>query len=102
VCRAMSAMYRAGRQTHAVYVLRQVRTRLATDFGLEPSPDLQRLHAAILRHEDEVAAGHAPSTTGPPAAARPAQPPAPPPDLTRPGAAPPAVGGVFLRRARRA
>jgi DNA-binding SARP family transcriptional activator len=45
----MRALYRQGRTTEALEVYRQVRTRLANELGLDPGPDLQRLHQAMLR-----------------------------------------------------
>ena len=78
VSMTMLALYRTGRQAEALEVFRQARTRLAAEFGVEPGPDLQQTHTAILRHEVRVTAG---SVTGPadaPMVARPAQLPAPP------------------------
>jgi DNA-binding SARP family transcriptional activator len=47
----MTALYRAGRQADALESHRRYVDRLADEFGLDPSPDLDRLHADILRHE---------------------------------------------------
>lgn len=44
----MLALYRAGRQAEALEVYRDGRQILTGDLGLEPSPELRRLEAAIL------------------------------------------------------
>src|SRR5436190_1296087 len=45
----MLALYRCGRQTEALDAYREARGRLVAEMGVEPGPDLRRLHAAILR-----------------------------------------------------
>ncbi len=45
------AQYRCGRQADALQTLRQVRTVLARELGLDPGPDLVALEGAILRQD---------------------------------------------------
>lgn len=50
------ALYRAGRQAEALEVYRETRRLLIEELGLEPSPALQELERAILRHDPSIAA----------------------------------------------
>ena len=47
----MLALYRSGRQTEALEVYREFRSVLREELGLETSPLLRDLEAAILRHD---------------------------------------------------
>ncbi|AGL16645.1 BTAD domain-containing putative transcriptional regulator [Actinoplanes sp. N902-109] len=50
----MLALHRAGRRSDALVVYQQVRKVLNNELGLEPSPDLQRLHNGILAADPSV------------------------------------------------
>ena len=65
----MLALYRSGRQAEALEVYREFRIAQQVDLGLEPSPRLRELEAAILRQDPLLSR---PSTTaGTPLARRP-------------------------------
>jgi DNA-binding SARP family transcriptional activator len=69
---AMHTFYRQGRQAEALAIYRQLRVRLTTELGIEPSPELQRLHERILRQDPTLEGLVAtPSATDAPAAAPP-------------------------------
>jgi len=51
---AMVALYRSGRQASALDVYQKLRTRLIEERGVEPSPQLQRLHQAVLVVDPEL------------------------------------------------
>jgi predicted ATPase/DNA-binding SARP family transcriptional activator len=69
------ALYRCGRQAEALRAYGDLRARLAEELGIDPSPDLQRLHDQILRQDpglDWITNGFAAETSpaagaGPPA-----------------------------------
>jgi DNA-binding SARP family transcriptional activator/tetratricopeptide (TPR) repeat protein len=47
----MLALYRSGRQADALEAYRDARAALVEEIGVEPGPDLRRLHEAILRQD---------------------------------------------------
>jgi DNA-binding SARP family transcriptional activator len=47
----MLALYRCGRHTEALAAFQQLRRRLADELGVDPGPDLDALHTAILRRD---------------------------------------------------
>lgn len=48
------ALYRSGRQAEALQVLRDYRSQLVEELGLDPSPELGRLEHRILDHDPEL------------------------------------------------
>src|SRR5580765_411221 len=63
----MLALYRSGRQTDALDVYRETRTRLAEELGLEPSAVLRDLERQMLAHDPELepAPSDLPATSAP-------------------------------------
>jgi DNA-binding SARP family transcriptional activator len=53
----MTALHRGGRRSDALEVFRALRTRYVEELGLEPGPELQRLHREILADEAVPAPG---------------------------------------------
>lgn len=52
----MLALYRSGRQVEALEVYRQTREHLAAEIGIEPGPELQRLHRLVLQQDPSLQA----------------------------------------------
>src|SRR5215213_10373582 len=50
----MLALYRCGRQAEALEAFRHARATLVEEIGVEPSPELRRLHDAILRQDPSL------------------------------------------------
>ncbi|WP_175411374.1 AfsR/SARP family transcriptional regulator, partial [Streptomyces sp. TRM64462] len=50
----MTALYRTDRRSDALRVYQRARRRIAEEFGLDPSPELQALHTAILQSDESV------------------------------------------------
>lgn len=50
----MLALYRCGRQTDALDAYQRLRVGLADEFGVDPGPDLARLHTRILRRDPSL------------------------------------------------
>jgi predicted ATPase/DNA-binding SARP family transcriptional activator len=62
----MLALYRSGRQADALEAYRRARHALVEDLGLDPSPELKRLEAAILSHDPALELGKpTPAATAP-------------------------------------
>jgi DNA-binding SARP family transcriptional activator/tRNA A-37 threonylcarbamoyl transferase component Bud32 len=59
----MLALFRTGRQADALDAYRRARQVLAEELGIDPSPELQRLHEQILNQDPDL------RITGPPARA---------------------------------
>ncbi len=49
------ALYRSGRQADALRAFQRLRQGLGEELGLEPSPELRLLEAAVLRHDPKLA-----------------------------------------------
>ena len=50
----MLALYRSGRQAEALEAYRRARATLVEQIGVEPGPELRRLHEAILRQDPSL------------------------------------------------
>ncbi len=85
----MLALYRSGRRAEALEVFRAARKQFIEELGLEPGPNAQSLHDAILADD--------PSLAPPESSATPAAPPAPPRSV--PSELPPGIPGFVGRDA---
>ncbi|WP_223167256.1 BTAD domain-containing putative transcriptional regulator [Nonomuraea sp. SYSU D8015] len=61
----MRALYRGGRQSEALAAYEELRERLRDELGVDPSPELARLHQAILRQDPALARSPAPASNLP-------------------------------------
>ncbi|GAB2491513.1 AfsR/SARP family transcriptional regulator [Nocardiopsis aegyptia] len=59
----MIALYRSGRQTEALESYRRGRDLLAREIGVEPGPELVRLHERVLAQSPDLARPAAPATS---------------------------------------
>ena len=59
------AQYQAGRQGEALRTLRQARSVLAAELGIDPGPELVALEQAILRQDPELIADGVPGVASP-------------------------------------
>jgi len=87
----MTALYRSGRQADALAVYQRLRTTLADELGLAPSPALRELETAILRQDATLDA------CAPAVSLRSAAPPPPPEPV--PAQLPPPVAAFAGRDA---
>ncbi|MFJ7629775.1 BTAD domain-containing putative transcriptional regulator [Streptomyces sp. NPDC097595] len=60
----MRALYAADRQGDALRAFADMRVRLADELGVDPGPQLQRVHQAVLRREETFLLGTAPIRPG--------------------------------------
>ncbi|MGH3345219.1 MAG: BTAD domain-containing putative transcriptional regulator [Carbonactinosporaceae bacterium] len=77
----MLAQYRAGRPGEALESYRQLRARLASELGIDPSPQLSQTHEAMLRGDPALAPPAAPVLAGVGYPHRPPLPAQLPPDI---------------------
>lgn len=50
----MTALYRMDRRAESLQVYQRARERIATELGLDPSPELQALHTAVLTSDEAL------------------------------------------------
>jgi DNA-binding SARP family transcriptional activator len=60
----MVALYRCGRQSDALRAYQDARSTLIEELGVEPGPELSRLHAAVLAHDQSLAVPSVPAGVG--------------------------------------
>ena len=61
----MRALYRSGRQAEALRAYDRIRSQLLVELGVDPIPELQELHQAILVHDPALVAGSETPGTAP-------------------------------------
>jgi DNA-binding SARP family transcriptional activator len=85
-CALMLALYRCGRQSEALAAAARLRRTLATELGVDPSPEVRRLEEQILRQDPTLSSSAAGLTGLPgesPATDAPASPAVTPPERAR-------------------
>ncbi|WP_211349098.1 BTAD domain-containing putative transcriptional regulator [Micromonospora pisi] len=61
----MRALYRSGRQSEALASYREIQARLAEELGVDPGPELVRLHQSMLRQDPALSVSRAVATVSP-------------------------------------
>ena len=59
------ALYRAGRQGEALRAYQRARSVMSDELGVDPGPELRRLEAAVLAHDQSLDFRRAPAPPGP-------------------------------------
>jgi DNA-binding SARP family transcriptional activator/predicted ATPase/class 3 adenylate cyclase len=70
----MVALYRSGRQAEALRAFQQLRKYMAQELGIDPSPDLARLEAAVLAQDSSLDLAPSPPPPTAPSTAPPSMP----------------------------
>jgi predicted ATPase/DNA-binding SARP family transcriptional activator len=78
--RYMRALYALGRQAEALAAYEHLRETLADRLGVDPSPELAKLHLALLRQSPDLATLHPTTPPSPSQAPTPAATPTPTPE----------------------
>jgi DNA-binding SARP family transcriptional activator len=61
----MVALYRSGQRAEALQAYRRARVVMVRELGIEPGPELRRLHRQLLNDDPDLAPGHSrPATIG--------------------------------------